>query len=105
MDDLLPMGSSSRSRAPARRKTSKEEPSGLQSALITLSMTSRGAPPANGTRASVRPGRPGRFTPMASSPEPETEPSNASLRSSERDSGPPGWVEKISGGPPSHRAS
>ena len=39
--------------AEALRATARSEPSGVQSADSTLSSTSRGAPPARGTRAMV----------------------------------------------------
>jgi hypothetical protein len=101
----LPMGNSIRSRGPVRRTTRRDDPSGLQSAAITLSMTSRGAPPPRGTRASIRVACPARRTLTASSPERDIPARVVSLRSSDRDSGLPGWVVKISGVLPSHRAS
>src|SRR5271170_8396876 len=105
----LPAGNSRGELVPvAVRITARDWPSGVQSAQVTLSKTSRGAPPASGTRASVPACVNGeKFTgckATAISPLEEMERIWAGGRPSERESELSKRVEKISCGRPSQAA-
>src|SRR5271154_1619145 len=89
------MGYSMRLALPTVWETARLDPSGDQSASLTFSSTSRGAPPESGTRAKVPELPSDSPIKIAISPEELIERMRPSGKSSDRDSRLPERIEKI----------
>ena len=98
----VPTGYSSRYRPATVRTTASDSPSGPQSAPLTFSRISRGAPPLNETRASVATGPPPSRT--AISPVGEMASTLPLGSPNGRASRFPGWAENSVDGAPPHSA-